>query len=131
MKLIFSLLFLFFVSDLLAQTDTTKKDSSTIYVEDIQPEFSGGMEALYNFIYSNLKFPAKSKLEGVKGKVFVKFIIAENGKVQDVKVAKGINEELDLEAVRVISILPDWKPGEQNGKKVRVAYTIPILFRNP
>lgn len=93
------------------------------------PEFSGGQSEMVKFIQTNLVYPKKGQKKGWEGKVFLKFIIDETGKVVDPKVLKSTGHQiLDDEALRVISLMPNWKPGKQNGKEVRVYYNLPINF---
>ena len=73
--------------------------------------------------------PAQAKAANVQGTVVVTFIIRSTGKVEEAKVAKGVQADMDAEALRVIALMPDWMPGKQHGKAVDVAYTIPIQFK--
>ena len=98
-----------------------------VVVEEL-PEFPGGEEACKNFIVRNLKYPLVALNKGKTGKVFVTFIVNKNGKVENAKVVMGADPALDKEAVRVISSMPDWKPGKQRGTAVDVVYTMPIEF---
>lgn len=84
---------------------------------------------LQEWVYKYLKYPEKAVLEGVQGRVQVDFIIEKDGRVTEVSVAKGVSEELDAEAVKVISASPKWKPGRVDGDKVRTSMTIPVEFR--
>ena len=93
------------------------------------PEFPEGEEALQEFLIKNTKYPKAAKEAGIQGRVFVQFVINKKGKVKKIKVRKGINKELDKEAKRVVSSMPDWIPAEKNGKKVKVKYIIPINFK--
>jgi|GEM_PF-3515444 len=89
----------------------------------------GGMEQFYRFIGKNLKYPADERKLGIEGKVFMKFIIEKDGSLTNIEVAKTSSLNLANEAVRVISLIPKWSPGEQSGRKVRQAYTLPINFK--
>lgn len=84
---------------------------------------------LENWVYQYLKYPESAVRDGIQGKVMVDFIIEKDGKVTDVRVVKGVSEELDAEALRVVSASPKWKPGRVNGNKVRTSLTIPVEFR--
>lgn len=84
---------------------------------------------LEQWVYQYLKYPAEAVRDGVQGRVMVEFVINKDGKISDVKVVKGISEELDAEAVKVIAASPKWKPGKVNGEKVRCSMTIPVEFR--
>lgn len=94
-----------------------------------QPVFGNSDDALVQYIAGNVKYPVEAKEKGIQGKVFVSFVIDENGKVTNVAIKQGANELLDKEAVRVISSMPAWKPGETGGKPVKVSYVIPINFK--
>jgi TonB family protein len=98
-----------------------------VVVENM-PVYPGGDAALFKFIYENIKYPPEAKEQGIQGKVILRFMIASDGAVEDITVVRGIDPLLDAEAVRVISILPDWTPGTQGGKPVNVWYSVPISF---
>ena len=97
---------------------------------DKKPEFPGGMGELVPYLVKNIHYPDILKEKGVGGKVFVEFVINKKGKVTNVKIKKPVNPLLDAEAIRVISLMPDWTPGEIKSKKVSVRYIIPINFRS-
>ncbi|MBN2669414.1 MAG: energy transducer TonB [Bacteroidales bacterium] len=97
-------------------------------IED-KPEFPGGMEALQKYLGSNTKFPEIAKENNIQGRVFVKFVIDKKGKVTDVEIARGVDPYLDKEALRVVKSMPDWAPGKQRGKPVKVSYIVPINFK--
>ena len=80
-------------------------------------------------VYQNLKYPEDAVRDGVQGRVMVDFVIEKDGKVTDVRVIRGVDPELDAEAVRVISASPKWKPGKMGGEKVRTSVTVPVEFR--
>lgn len=94
-----------------------------------QPEFPGGVGEMYQYIAERIKYPSPAQRANVQGKVFVKFVVQKNGDIGDIKVLKGIGFGCDEEAVRVISKMPKWKPGKQNGNPVNVYFTMPIAFR--
>lgn len=109
-----------------------KKDLSETKVYqkvDEMPSFPGGDESLMKFFNENIRYPQSAKESGINGKVFITFIIDENGKVTEVKVLRGIGGGCDEEAVRVARLMPQWNPGKQNGKAVRVEYNMPIKFQ--
>jgi periplasmic protein TonB len=106
-----------------------KKKTGDVYNQaEVMPVFPGGEEALRTYLASNVNYPDDAKKEGVQGKVFVNFIIDEAGKVGNVKVLKGVSPSIDKEAVRVVAGMPDWTPGKEKGKNVKVQFTIPIQF---
>lgn len=84
---------------------------------------------LKEWVYKYLKYPEYALLNGVQGRVTVDFIIEKDGKVSDVRVIRGVSEELDAEAVKVVAASPKWKPGRVNGNKVRTSMSIPVEFR--
>jgi TonB family protein len=95
---------------------------------DEPPVFAGGETAMYKFINSNLKYPQAAKENGISGKVNLRFSINTDGTIGEVSVLKGINPDLDAEAIRVIKLLPAWKPAKLEGKPVIVNYMVPINF---
>ena len=97
------------------------------FVEEM-PEPVGGMEAMYAFIYANVKYPEVARNNGISGSVVLEFVVEKDGSISGVKVLAGVYPDLDQEAVRVIKMLPKWKPGKQMGKPVRCYFQIPIRF---
>jgi len=94
------------------------------------PEFPvGGESGLLNYLGENLRYPDIAKDAGLEGMVVVAFVVENDGSISNVQVVRGIADLLDKEALRVINNMPSWKPGEQNGQKVRVSYTVPIRFK--
>jgi TonB family protein len=108
---------------------TSRKNNDGVFWEvEEMPQFPGGEMALRKFISENIKYPAEAKDKGIQGKVFVNFVIKENGKVEKTKVVRNAHPLLDAEALRVINLMPDWTPGKQSGKAVSVSYTVPVQF---
>ena len=97
-------------------------------VED-QPEFPGGTAALLDYLRKNIKYPAICRENNIQGRVLVTFIVNKDGAIVEPEVVKSVHPQLDREALRVISTMPNWKPGSQRGKPVRVKYTVPVNFR--
>lgn len=99
-----------------------------VIVEDM-PGFGGGdSDKFREYIQKNLVFPEIAAENGIQGKVFVAFVVESDGRVSNVRVARGVDPSLDKEAVRVVQSSPKWKPGMQRGKPVRVSFTFPITF---
>ncbi|MFB0948147.1 MAG: TonB family protein [Spirosomataceae bacterium] len=94
-----------------------------------QPEFPGGIAQMYRYIGENMKYPSAAQRANVSGKVFVKFVVEKDGSIGDISILKGIGFGCDEEASRVIKSMPKWSPGRQNGRNVRVYFTMPISFR--
>jgi protein TonB len=97
------------------------------FVEEM-PEPIGGMEAMYAYLQSILKYPEVARNAGIQGQVFLEFVVEKDGSIGNVKVLAGVFPELDQEAIRAVKLLPKWKPGKQMGKPVRCFYQIPIRF---
>ena len=110
--------------------ETEKVEEDVIHVTaEIMPEFPGGMAALMKYLGANIKYPTISQEMGSMGRVIVQFVVDKDGTITNPTVARGVDAYLDKEAIRVISSMPKWNPGVQNGKKVRVKYTVPVVFR--
>lgn len=109
---------------------TEHKDDVYKTVE-VEPEPYGGAEAWAKFLQKNIHYPPQASENGVHGKVFLSFIVETDGRLSNIKVEHGVGSGLDEEALRVLRIAPAWKPGIQNGHKVRVMYDIPINFVLP
>jgi protein TonB len=97
-------------------------------VVESMPEYPGGMGALMKYLAENIKYPPLAKESGIQGRVFINFVVEPNGAISNVKVLRGIGGGCDEEAVRVVSKMPNWKPGKQRGKAVRVSYNLPVKF---
>ncbi len=96
---------------------------------DEMPTPAGGQDAFMAFLAKNIKYPKSGQRMGLQGRVFVQFIVDEQGNLTDIKVIKGINADFDNEAVRVLSQSPQWKPGKQRGRPVKVRMVIPIIYK--
>jgi TonB family protein len=107
--------------------DSVKNKEVFVVVEDM-PEFPGGEEALRKWIAENVKYPKAAAEKGIKGKVYITFVVEADGSISRAKIARGVDPLLNEEALRVVNGLPIWKPGKQKGKAVPVSYTIPINF---
>ncbi len=95
------------------------------------PQFPGGMEALYQYLSKNMMYPPRALYDSIEGRVYVQFIVNDDGTVSNVTVLKSLGHGLDKEAVRLIENLPKWIPGEQGGKPVSVKYNLPVSFSLP
>ena len=99
-----------------------------IFVEEM-PVFPGGDAGLLKFISSIIKYPEEALKNNVEGKVVVRFVVAADGSVTRLEILKGVDPLLDKEAMRVVSLLPKWKPGKQNGQPVPVWFFVPVTFQ--
>lgn len=97
-------------------------------VVEHHPEYVGGFDKMKEFISSNLRYPDIARQKGIQGSVFASFIVDETGAISDIQLVKGISEECDAEAARVIKLMPKWTPGTQDGKNVKVRFVLPIKF---
>lgn len=114
-------------TQILAQNE--KVTNGVYSVCEEMPEYQGGQTALRTEIANSVKYPEEAKTKEIQGKVYVSFVVDEQGKVKDINLARGVNPLLDKEALRVVSELTKtWTPGKEKGKAVKVAFTIPIQF---
>ncbi|MBL7766643.1 MAG: energy transducer TonB [Chitinophagaceae bacterium] len=98
-------------------------------ITDQMPEFPGGQDAMMTYLRQNLKYPEMAKEAGIQGRVICGFVVNEDGQISDVTVLRGIGNGCDQEAIRVIKSMPNWKPGRQNGRPVKVKFNLPINFK--
>lgn len=104
----------------------TKRKYTTI---DEFPEYVGGQGELMKFLAKNVKYPEREAVEGIMGKVYIQFNVDEKGKVVDVKVKRWVSPGLDMESLRVIKLMTDWKPGSIRGVPMKRKYILPINFK--
>ena len=112
-----------------APIDDEEEGEIDFVVVEKMPEFPGGELELLNFINKSIRYPVGAQERDIQGRVICSFIIDKTGKVVDAQVVRGIDPSLDSEALRVVKTIPNWEPGKQRGKPVRVKYTMPITFR--
>ena len=106
------------------------QDGDTIYnVAETMPQFPGGPNALMKYLSENTKYPESAKANKIEGRVFVSFVIEKDGSITNAEVMRGIDKECDAEAVRVVSSMPKWQAGTQNGEAVRCRFTAPFIFK--
>lgn len=112
----------------IVEEEEVEEDKIFIHVKNM-PEFPGGITALRRWIGSNVNYPAVARENGIQGTVYLRFEVTKTGKVGKVEMQKGVDPLLDDEAIKVIKKLPKFKPGEQNGRKVHVWFSIPVTFK--
>ena len=128
--IIMALMALFGLTTVSAQkTVVANKNQQVFDVVEKMPEYPGGSAALFEYLNGNIKYPADAKKKKIEGRVLVTFVVNTDGSITDIEVVRKAFPSLDAEAVRVISGMPKWIPGEQKGQKVRVKYTVPLNFR--
>ncbi len=111
------------------EVQEVEADPEPFIVVEEMPEPSGGLSGLYKFIADNLKYPDVARENNIQGKVIVRFCVTSKGSVDLVTIFKGVDPELDAEALRVVKVLPKFKPGKQGGKPVPVWFIVPIIFQ--
>lgn len=114
----------------IAPVEEPKEDVNQVFLVVEEPASpQGGMQAFYDYVGKQLKYPAQARRMNVEGRVFVQFVVERDGSLTDVKAIKGIGAGCDEEAVRVVESAPPWTPGKQRGKPVRVRMVLPIVFK--
>ena len=127
--IILSLMALFGLTTVSAQkTVVAQKNQKVFDVVEQMPEYPGGIQALFEYLSQNVKYPADAENQKVEGRVIATFIVETDGTINNVEVVKPVFPSLDAEAIRVLQGMPKWTPGKQSGKEVRVKYTVPINF---
>jgi protein TonB len=137
MKKLFAFLFSVIASITLAyaqsgsnESGTNEADETVYTVVEKMPEYPGGQQALFDYLKANVKYPEIARANGIQGRSLVQFVVNKDGSISDVQILRsGGDPSLDKEAVRVISSMPNWIPGKQGGKLIRVRYTVPVNFR--
>jgi len=111
------------------QKETTKDEGKIFTIVEEMPQFRGGQDSLTSYLVRNLKYPLEAQKNKTKGKVYITFVVSKTGDITDVKILRGVSQQIDEEALRVIKLMPAWTPGKQNGKPVDVQYNMPINFK--
>ena len=127
-KRIVPILILCVVFVLPSSAQENNKKGDVYFKVDEMPTYPGDDDGLRKDISNAVKYPAEAKNKGISGKVYITFVVNEQGKVVDAKIARGVDPSLDQEAIRVMKQLKTWTPGKMNGKAVKVSYTVPIKF---
>lgn len=111
--------------------DKLQSDEKVYKLVDKAPQFPGGNMEMMTFLSQNIKYPAEAIAQGIQGRVLVQFVVSWEGKVRNIKVIRGVDPLLNKEAVRLVSIMPQWIPGQVKGEAVSSEFMIPIEFRLP
>ena len=131
MKNLLLLITLFITSNSFAQKSKSENNTEApLTIVEQMPEFKGGEKARQKFIQKNIEYPQVEKEAGIMGTCYITFVVEKDGTITGAKVLRGVTNGpgCDAEALRVINKMPKWKPGKQNGKKVRVQYNLPIKY---
>jgi TonB family protein len=107
-----------------------QNDDDVFYIVEDMPKFPGGTSALKTYIYTNLEYPENAKKQGIEGEAVVRFLVTETGKVENSEVLRSSNQEFEAPALKVVKEMPDWTPGMQRGKAVKVWHVISIKFND-
>jgi len=118
------------VQPLIEATEEEEEDTDEIFlIVEEAPEFPGGTRALYKYLQTHVRYPVIAQENGIQGKVYVKFVVNEVGDVSNAEILRGVDQSLDVEALRVVNSLPKFKPGKQRGRPVKVFYNAQITFQ--
>lgn len=112
-----------------ASADPKDDDDKVFDAVECPPKYPGGEFALYKYVIEHIQYPANAKAKNIKGRVILRFVVKKDGRVGDVEVMRGVDSELDAEAVRVVKTLPKFTPATQDGKPVNVYYVLPVAFK--
>ena len=117
--------------EVIAQPEPPKheEEAKVFDVVEQMPSFPGGNGALLEYLATHVKYPVVAQENGVQGRVIVSFVVERDGSITDVRVVRSVDPSLDREAARVVSSMPRWTPGKQNGSAVRVKYNVPVMFK--
>ena len=102
---------------------------NVLTISDVKPSFPGGDGAMSTYLNKNIKYPTMAKEDGIKGTVYVKFVVEKDGTVDDVAISKGVHPLLDAEAARVVKAMPKWAAGKMAGQAVATQFTLPVKFQ--
>lgn len=117
------------VMDICAQSDTNGTEEPVVFrIVEVMPEFPGGDEALVSYLSENIEYPKKAQKKNIEGTVYIQFVVESDGSVTNIEVLRSPDPLLSEEAVRVVSEMPNWKPGTQRGKNVNVMFNLPVRF---
>lgn len=112
--------------------DSTANEEDLIFATEIdQPaDFPGGMKGLYKFLHREIQYPADARKSGIYGKVYVQFVIKRDGSIdkENIVILQSLYPSVDAEAIRLVKLMPNWKPGLKDGKAVNTKFVLPLTF---
>lgn len=111
------------------EEEVVVEEEEIFQVVEEEPEFPGGMEALYKYLGESIKYPQLAKENNIEGKVYVTFVVEKDGSIANPRILRDIGGGCGNEAVRVVKAMPKWKAGKQRGKNVRVQFNLPVSFK--
>ena len=110
------------------EPEKPKEEEIFVAVEQ-QAEFPGGLPALMKWLGNNIRYPEAAQQNDIQGRVIVKFVVEKDGSIGAADIVKGVDKDLDREAIRVVKKMPKWQPGKNNGVAVRSYFTLPVVFK--
>ena len=116
------------ITPVVIEQEEEEEEAEIFTVVENDPEFPGGMEALYKYLRENIKYPQLARDNNITGKVYVTFVVERDGSIANPRVLKDIGGGCGAEAIRVVKSMPKWNPGKQRGKAVRVQFNLPVNF---
>ena len=114
--------------DVEEEDDTIEDDYFCIPYAEFMPEYPGGDSARLNFLIENIKYPKIAKHKKIEGTVCVTFVVEKDGSITNIKLLRGVCDSMDAEVIRVMKLMPKWKPGTQNKKAIRTQFNMPVKF---
>lgn len=114
--------------EIIDEEEEEEEEALVFTVVESMPKFPGGERGLLKYLADNIRYPEMARESGIQGRVFVSFIVETDGSISDIRVLRGIGGGCDEEAIRVVEYMPEWIPGKQRNKPVRVQFNLPIRF---
>lgn len=111
------------------KNDKPTEEGEVFQVVEEMPEYPGGTDEMMKFLQKEIKYPKEAQEQGIQGRVIVQFVVNKDGSISGDSIVRSVDTRLDAEALRVVRSMPNWKPGKQRGKEVRMRYTLPVTFR--
>ncbi|TNE78216.1 MAG: energy transducer TonB [Bacteroidetes bacterium] len=141
MKVFLTFMFFCLVGMANAQQDTSSSSQKEVPAQrlsdsliqvfdtaDIMPQFPGGQDSMFKFIFSRVEYPMKAKEDGISGRVLAEFVVSETGQLENIRIVKSVSPECDAEVIRIIKLMPNWIPGKIEDKPVSVKVSFPFRF---
>ena len=116
------------ITPVVVEEEEEEEEAQIFTVVEKDPEFPGGMDALYKYLSQNIKYPTIARENGITGRVYVTFVVERDGSIANPRVLRDIGGGCGAEAIRVVKSMPKWNPGKQSGKAVRVQFNLPVNF---
>ncbi len=116
------------IAEVKIEEEVEEEEVKIFTVVENDPEFPGGMDALYKYLAENIKYPQLARDNGITGKVYVTFVVERDGSIANPRILRDIGGGCGAEAIRVVKSMPKWTPGKQRGKAVRVQFNLPVNF---